>query len=207
MVYGRLAVFHPRARLVTPAVRPAWHFQTEDVRMSTPPEVNRPTVPHRTPRRPPPAELERMLRADASQRALPKDLREHIAAELRQLRRLLEQVTCSAAWLSQCWESGDAFPPAAQTTPMIACRCERCRRTGRRWPAHYAAPVSGAEDAPDGRPAGGFLSYECYLESLSDEGAANLPSSPSGLALRAIREGRIKLRRQRTHTAARRFVS
>jgi hypothetical protein len=47
--------------------------------------------------------------------------------------------------------------------------------------------------------ADNFFSYECYLESLDDWTMAQLPSSPSGLALRAIREGRIKLRRQRTH--------
>jgi hypothetical protein len=173
--------------------------------MSQASEPPRPTSA-RSSRRMPPAELERMIRSADGQEVLPKELRDRIAADLRQQRRHLEQVTCSATWLSNCWEAGDAFPPAAQTSPMLACQCERCRRTGRVWPPHYAAP-SKRGDAEVTGVTSAFLSYECYLESLSDEQAAELPSSPSGTALRAIREGRIKLRRQRTHTASRRFVS
>jgi hypothetical protein len=175
--------------------------------VSTRQDVAKVAVPNRPPRSPSPDKLERMLRSDEAQRALPNEQRERIAGELRQMRRHLEQVACSAAWVSQCWENGDGYPPAAQTTPMIACQCDRCRRTGRLWPAHYAAPLREADVPRSDIVATGFLSYECYLESLPDLHAAHLPSSPSGMALRAIREGRIKLRRQRTHTAARRFVS
>lgn len=157
----------------------------------------------RPPRRPTPAELERALRLAESENTLGSQQRELIASELRALRRNLEQHTCSAAWISNCWESGDAFPPAAQTTPMVPCACERCRRTGRLWPSHYAAPIRD----PAGHRGKVFLSFECYLESLSDWDAARLPSSPSGLALRAIREGRIRFRRQRTTSRSRRFVA
>lgn len=38
-----------------------------------------------------------------------------------------------------------------------------------------------------------IISYECHLESLDDWTAAQLPSSPSGIALRAVRESRIHL--------------
>jgi hypothetical protein len=157
----------------------------------------------RPPRRPTPAELERALRLAESENTLGRQQRDRIAAELKALRRDLDQHTCSAAWISNCWESGDPFPPPAQTTPMVACECERCRRTGRLWPSHYAAPIRD-------RAGGGckvFLSFECHLESLSNWDAARLPSSPSGLALRAIREGRIRFRRERTTSRNRRFVA
>ena len=153
-------------------------------------------------RRPTPASLERMLRASESTGALCVQQRGQISLELQTLRRDLEQRACSAAWFSNCWESGESFPPAAQTTPMRACGCERCKPGGRLWPAHYSAPPCRV--ARKGA-AIKFLSYECYLESLPDQQAAELPSSPSGIALRAIREGRIRLRRQRTRTVARRF--
>ena len=159
-------------------------------------------MPNHLPRRPTPASLERMLRGSESTGALSVQQRGQISMELQTLRRDLEQRTCSAAWLSNCWESGETFPPAAQTTPMRACGCERCRPSGRLWPAHYSAPPCRV--ARNGA-AIKFLSYECYLESLPDEQAAELPSSPSGIALRAIREGRIRLRRRRTRTAPRRF--
>ncbi len=156
------------------------------------------------PRYPTPAFLQRMLRASESTGALSVQQYSQITSEIQTLRRDLEQRACSATWMSNCWESGEAFPPAAQTTPMRACGCERCRPIGRLWPAHYSAPPCRV--ARKGAPIK-FLSYECYLESLSDEQAAELPSSPSGIALRAIREGRIRLRRRRTRTAGRRRIS
>ena len=154
------------------------------------------------PRYPTPASLQRMLRASESTGALSVQQCSQISMELQTLRRDLEQRACSATWFSNCWESGEPFPPAAPTTPMRVCGCERCKPGGRLWPPHYSAPPCRVA-----RKGGAinFLSYECYLESLPDEQAAELPSSPSGIALRAIREGRIRLRRQRTHTAPRRF--
>ena len=159
-------------------------------------------IPHQRPKRAAPASLERMLRASESNGALGEQQRNRITSEIQTLRRGLEQRACSATWFSNCWESGESFPPAAQTTPMRACGCERCKSSGRLWPAHYSAPP--CRWPRNGAPIK-FLSYECYLESLPDEQAAELPSSPSGIALRAIREGRIRLRRRRTRTASRRF--
>lgn len=83
---------------------------------------------------------------------------------------------------------------------MLPCDCPSCQRTGRLWPAVYGAP-KGARGPKDPAGARGqtarthptFLSYECRLESLSDWDAAQLPFSPSGLALRVVREGRIKI--------------
>jgi hypothetical protein len=66
------------------------------------------------------------------------------------------------------------------------------------------ADATRAAAVPPPEPPPSLLSYECYLESLDDWAAAQLPSSPSGIALRAIREGRIRLRRGRTTTARRR---
>jgi len=169
--------------------------------MTTMPDSDR-LIPHHRPKRPAPASLERMLRTSESTGALSLQQRSQITLELHTLRRDLEQRTCSAAWLSNCWESGETFPPAAQATPMRTCGCERCKPVGRLWPAHYSAPPCRV--ARKGA-AIKFLSYECYLESLPDQQAAELPSSPSGIALRAIREGRIRLRRRRTRTVARRF--
>lgn len=158
---------------------------------------------NRPPRRPTPAALERALRLAESENTLSSKQRDRIEAGLRAVRRNLEQHACSTAWISNCWESGDPFPPPAQTTPMVPCVCERCSRTGRLWPSHYGVPIRD----PGGSGGEIFVSFECYLESLSDWDAAHLPSSPSGLALRAIREGRIRFRRQRTTTRSRRFVA
>jgi hypothetical protein len=86
--------------------------------------------------------------------------------------------------------------------------------TGRLWPQYYQATIaldvngelkagphetSQREASPrEAAPPRDILSYECYLESLNEWEAANLPSSPSGIALRAIREGRIRVRFPRT---------
>lgn len=141
-----------------------------------------------------PAELERALRADDAAFAIGPRVRAELLQELLEVRWRL-RAACSQAWFDHCWLTGAAFPPAADTTPMRPCGCERCRASGRLWPQHY--------DAPDHAGAA-VLSYECYLESLGDEEAANLPSSPSGIALRAIREGRIRLRFPRTSARRRR---
>lgn len=154
------------------------------------------------PKNPTPAELDRIARYEPSHRRLPPEVREHILRELMELRRRLHQLTCSSAWVEQCWQSGEHFPPPADTTPMRACQCERCQRTGRLWPAHYGASMERSKEG-----SRQFISYECYLENLSEWDAAMLPSSPSGLALRAVREGRIKVRRQRTTTRSRRYIS
>jgi hypothetical protein len=154
-----------------------------------------------------PDDLERLVRSEEGIRAIPPQLRRNVLAQLTALRRKLEQRTCSQAWFAHCWSTGAEFPPSADTTPMLACDCPRCRRQGRLWPAHYGVPNDSAPSAAaagdelvsaDRLPAARELSYECYLESLSDWEAAHLPSSPSGMALRAVREGRIKIRRQRT---------
>lgn len=153
---------------------------------------------HRTP---PPAEVERLMKAAERAGMISQEQRTTISRELREQRRRLEQKACSSAWVEQCWECGVDFPPKADSTPMAACQCERCRQSGRLWPQHYGAERRGAE----GREC--FISYECHLESLTSWNAACLPSSSSGLALRAVREGRIKLRRQRTFTKSRRSLS
>lgn len=110
--------------------------------------------------------------------------------KLAKLRRQIEQTTCSASWADQCWNDGATFPPPAPTTPMRVCECERCRRSGKLWPAYYSATTK----------SGDFISYECWLESLSDLQAARLPSSPTGLILSALRNARVKVRRRRSHT-------
>lgn len=153
-------------------------------------------------RNPTPAELDRILRHEPSHPRLPPGVREQLRRELSERRRRLSQLACSGAWVEQCWQSGEDFPPVADTTPMRPCQCERCLRTGRLWPAHYGASTGRGDG-----PSAPFISYECYLESLSDWDAALLPSSPSGLALRAVREGRIKIRRQRTTTRGRRYTA
>jgi hypothetical protein len=154
------------------------------------------------PRNPTPAELDRIVRHEQSHQALAPEVREQILRELLELERHLLQLTCSSAWVEHCWETGEHFPPLADTTPMRACQCERCQRTGRLWPAHFSASMERSKEGSQQ-----FISYECYLENLSEWDAAMLPSSPSGLALRAVREGRIKIRRQRTMTRSRRYIS
>jgi len=183
------------------------------------------------------ADLERALKARDGLRALPKGTtREMLERILVHKRWDLLRLVCSDPWFRHCWETGEHFPPKAETTPMRPCRCPRCTFLGRLWPAYYDAtsPASpdGVGTAGRGRPpgrasaaesvgavesgrAGGaptpdagqahdsILSYECYLESLDDWAAAQLPSSPSGLALRAIRERRIRLRFPKTKTRRR----
>jgi hypothetical protein len=188
-----------------------------------------------------PAELERALKSDQCARALSAEVRGKLLEALLERRWELVAATCSDAWYDHCWGTGEAFPPPADTTPMRACRCPRCRELGRLWPAYYDAGREGPVEDASARPAPpassldailagadtppvdpnvgaaqtaeatapeppppSLLSYECYLESLDDWSAAQLPSSPSGMALRVIREGRIRLRRGRTKTARRR---
>ena len=129
-----------------------------------------------------PAQLEQLLGGEVAAAAMGVETRRHLLAQLEALRVQLRRVVCSEPWLRHCWETGDAYPPDVDTTPMCACCCDRCRATGRLWPAHYCKSV--ADGDPD------RISYECYLESLPDEQIAYFPSSPSGLAMRAIRSGR-----------------
>ncbi len=139
------------------------------------------------------SELERLAKNREAFRSLPQPVRDRIEREVIAGRIRLRAVSCSDAWFAECWEKGTAYPPRADTTPMLPCACYRCASSGRLWPAHYLTDVR-AEDGGGVRR----VSYECGLETLGDWQAAQLPSSPSGLALRAIREGRIKLRRRRT---------
>jgi hypothetical protein len=157
-----------------------------------------------------PAQFERALKSEEAIRTMMPELRRQALADLALSKRKLEGESPSAAWVADCWASGEKFPPKADTTPMEGCNCDRCIRQGRRWPRFYHAPPALGGEPKSADPAtdrvskadfqltSDFLSYECYLESLDDWTAAQLPSSPSGLALRAVREGRIKLRRQRT---------
>jgi len=146
----------------------------------------------------PPERLRQLVDSEDARRAIPRDLLSRARTELDAIRRDLQRRTCSQAWFSNCWTSGESFPPPAETSPMVPCSCGRCVPQVKLWPVHYVEPVPG-------QPAG-RLSYECYLESLSDWEAAQLPSSPSGLALRAVREGRVKVRRRRTRLAKGRRV-
>ncbi len=176
----------------------------------------------------PPADLWRALTSEAAARSMPAPERRQGLVRLDALRRSLSQQSCSSSWQTDAWERGISFPPPANTTPMRPCRCERCRATGRLWPQQYSAPSASTSVPTAGAAtqtttsveancssvtAEGeavpeeLLSYECYLESLSDWDAAQLPSSPSGLALRAVREGRIRLRRQRTRLSSRRVLA
>jgi len=161
-----------------------------------------------------PGEMERALNSQDGLRSVTPELRRTMLADLTARKRALQGSVCSQPWMDACWHEGTSYPPAADTTPMLPCRCERCQRTMRRWPSTYGAPEEiGKQDAREsavecppanaGDTAATVLSYECYLESLSDWETAQLPSSPSGIALRAVREGRIKIRRQRTHTGRR----
>jgi len=162
----------------------------------------------------PPADLERAAKLVGVLPSFTPERRRALVAELVRLRVDLRSLVPSEPWFDHCWATGESFPPPAETSPMHACPCKRCRRTGKVWPNGYAAPgrhkaagtaTNGDEDSggADETPRDAVLSYECYLESLSDWEAANLPSSPSGLALRAIREGRIKVRFRRTRTRTR----
>lgn len=147
--------------------------------------------PHYARGLPAPAALNRLLQMESTISALPEAMHREWRDRLDRLLRQIEQKTCSAAWFEHCWEEGGSYPPDADTTPMRPCSCERCRPIGKLWPSHYTSPRRfGKID--------GFISYECHLESLSDWRAAQLPSSRSGVALRAIREARIKLKRRRT---------
>lgn len=140
---------------------------------------------------PAPAALDRLLQLESTIGALPDAIYRDWRNRLDRLRRQIEQKTCSAAWFDHCWENGGVFPPDADTTPMRPCGCDRCRPIGKLWPAPYTSPRRFGE-------IDGYISYECHLESLSDWRLAQLPSSRSGVALRAIREARIKLKRRRT---------
>ena len=152
---------------------------------------------------PTPQRLEKMLRTPEAAQTLPASTRRRLETELAERRRHLLHVSCSAAWFSDCWGSGEPFPPRADTTPMIPCSCERCRRVGKLWPALYCVKVRSTESTGDTEL---LVSFECYLESLPTVEAVRFPSSPSGLALRAIREGRIKIRRTRTRCGRARGV-
>ena len=144
-----------------------------------------------------PAELERLLRSQECVRLLPPKVRQQALEQLGGLRSRLLRLVCSEAWFEHCWKTGEEFPPRADSTPMVSCQCPRCVQSGKLWPSTYAVP-DAVPSGPSSEGRQRTLSYECYLESLSDWDAANLPSSPSGLALRAVREGRIRLRFQRT---------
>ena len=148
----------------------------------------------REPRHATPDQLARGLASSGGAGELAPRVRSNILSRLASLRRYLDRVVCSEPWLRHCWCTGDAYPPAADTTPMLPCSCEHCRRTGRLWPPQYCQEQTLSGCA---RRRKGVIAYECHLESLSEWDAAQLPSSPSGIALRAIREGRISLRRQR----------
>ena len=159
----------------------------------------------------PPADLERASKLVGVLPSFTPERRRALIAELMRLRVDLRSLVSSEPWFDHCWATGESFPPLAETSPMRACPCERCRRTGKVWPNGYVAPghqraaanTDGDDEDAQATPRDAVLSYECYLESLSDWEAANLPSSPSGLALRAIREGRIKVRFRRTRTRTR----
>lgn len=146
----------------------------------------------------PPQRLEQLLKSSQGQAALAPSVRRRLQAELTERRRRLLHLVCSEPWFSECWRTGRSFPPPADTTPMLPCGCGRCRAVGKLWPSIYCVVVEtekGLNAKTDGLA---LLSFECYLESMPLTEAAHLPSSPSGLALRAVREGRIKIRRTRT---------
>lgn len=144
--------------------------------------------------------MERMLKSIDAIRAIAPEVRRRALAELQQRKVDLQKRASSAPWFDACWREGEKFPPHADLTPMVQCGCDRCQARGTLWPRNYiGAPETTNGSADSGRS----VSYECYIESLSDWEAAQLPSSPSGLALRAIREGRIRLRRQRTRIGRR----
>ena len=144
-----------------------------------------------------PAELERLLNSPEASAAMKATDRGRLLAEVHTQKLRLLNAVCSAAWFDDCWATGSAFPPPADNAPMLPCRCERCRSASRFWPVHYGASVAHE------RGAAQVLSYECHLESLPLATVSELPSSPSGVALRAIREGRIKLARRRTRIGGR----
>src|SRR5690242_4017259 len=106
-----------------------------------------------------PEQLERGLKSAAANGAVPPDVRRNILSRLSALRRYLERVVCSEPWFRNCWNAGESYPPAADTTPMLPCRCARCRRAGRLWPAHYCRSATS-------RRGDAIVSYECHLESL-----------------------------------------
>lgn len=97
-----------------------------------------------------PQQLERVLNSQEVIRAMPPGVRRHALEKLTELKRTLRQTTCSEPWFNECWPTGMAFPPKAATSPMLGCRCERCIRQGRVWPAFYGAPADPCRAPADG---------------------------------------------------------
>ena|SRR5687767_9505118 len=150
-----------------------------------------------------PTAMERLLNSPEAIAAMKPEQRQGLLQALIATKRGLQRSVCSASWFDACWETGAPYPPAADQTPMFACCCSRCAPQGKLWPALYE--VTDHRGAATGKvQRQRVISYECFLESLPDAALAQLPSSPSGLALRAIRLGRIKLHRQRTKLGKRR---
>src|SRR4051812_39772559 len=119
-----------------------------------------------------PGRLEALLNSLAGL-SLPPQARRRALIEITKLKRTLRHRVCSEPWFEHCWNTGERFPPRADHTPMQLCQCHRCQRTGQLWPAFYEASVKPQFNRePRQNQQNHALSYECYLESLSDWEAA-----------------------------------
>jgi hypothetical protein len=90
--------------------------------------------------------------------------------ELRRLRRELEANCPSAAWIDAAWERSEELP-----TGWV--RCCVCRHE---MPPQYIGS-SGA-------------CYDCRINAMTPEEWSRLPSSPSGIAIRAAAVSGIRIR-------------
>ena len=123
-----------------------------------------------------------------------KAAREYSLVERDRIRNRISRVTCSEPWtdqsISQCQRFGvppdshdvaDAlslyhiYPPPAENTPMLPCRCKRCDGV-RLWPAYYI------------RSSG--YSTECAYERMPNSLIEGLEGSVSKVRMRGggIRE-------------------
>jgi len=115
-------------------------------------------------------------------------------AETERLRRVVRRVTCSEPWAEYALQAaleqgirptrGDVatvlagrgiYPPAADTTPMLPCRCDLCRARRRHWPALLIG-------------SNGW-SLECAYENASEAQMALLPGTVSTVDLARVRRG------------------
>lgn len=116
------------------------------------------------------------------------------AAERERLRRMVRRVTCSEPWAEAALREaidqgirgsrGDVagvlaargiYPPPADTTPMLPCRCELCRARRRYWPA----VLIGSRG----------VCLECAYESADEAAMAALPGTVSTVDLGRVRQG------------------
>lgn len=121
-------------------------------------------------------------------------------SEINRLRGKIARITPSAPWLDHAAAEADRqgilprstavaellrrwgiFPPPAENTPMLPCRCRRCAGS-RLWPAAYMTSRG--------------LSLECALEAgaadVVEEGLPPPPSSPGSVIVMAAYKSAVR---------------